>query len=354
MFDDLIAQAPYMPPQAEKESLLLAALNELTVHHAERCIPYRRILDAVWNGRRAVSAISEVPYLPVSIFKAIDLVSTPERTMLMTSSGTSGQQPSRIHVDAVTSARQSRALVETLKPVLGPSRLPFLIVDTKSVISDPALLTARGAGVLGLMKFGAKAAFVLDDDLALDVSKVRDFVRANGGKPFLIFGFTFLVWSALYKQFGDGELDLSNAILIHSGGWKRMENERVSNDEFRRRLKQRFGLRQIFNFYGMVEQIGSIFLEASDGCLYPPNFADVIVRDERTWEPLGPGQVGLIQVVSALPLSYPGHSLLTEDRGEIVSVDAGVDGRLGKAIRIHGRLPKAELRGCSDVAAAAA
>lgn len=154
------------------------------------------------------------------------------------------------------------------------------------------------------------------------------------------------------RVFAPGELDLANAILIHSGGWKHMESQKIGNGEFRARLYEKFGIRRIFNFYGMVEQIGSIFLEASDGNLYPSNFADVIIRDERTWEPLGPGEVGVVQVLSALPLSYPGHSLLTEDRGEIVSIDAGVDGRLGKAIRIHGRLPKAELRGCSDVVAA--
>jgi hypothetical protein len=33
-------------------------------------------------------------------------------------------------------------------------------------------------------------------------------------------------------------------------------------------------------------------------------------------------------------------------------VDKGVDGRFGQAVRILGRVPKAELRGCSDVIAA--
>ena len=116
---------------------------------------------------------------------------------------------------------------------------------------------------------------------------------------------------------------------------------------------QRFGLRRIHNFYGMVEQIGSVFLEASDGYLYAPNFTDVIIRDPITWEPLGPGQTGLIELLSLLPRSYPGHVILTEDMGEIVAIDTGTDGWLGKAVRIHGRMPKAELRGCSDVVAAA-
>ena len=45
----------------------------------------------------------------------------------------------------------------------------------------------------------------------------------------------------------------------------------------------------------------------------PPLFADLQVRDPLTHQPLGVGQPGLLQVLSAIPGSYPGHSLLTED-----------------------------------------
>jgi hypothetical protein len=354
MFEALISRAPYSLPQAEKERVLLQALNELTLYHQEHCPPYARILDAMWGSRYEAGRVDEVPYLPVAVFKQLKLISTSAPSTVLRSSGTTGQQQSQIFVDAETSARQSRALVDTLKPVLGDKRLPFLIIDTKQVISDITMLTARGAGVLGLLKFGAKATFALDEHLDVNKDSVRAFLTANGASRFLIFGFTFLVWSKLVASFKDGVLDLSNAILIHSGGWKKLETEKVSNQEFRAALARKFGLTQVYNFYGMVEQIGSIFLEGADGNLYPANFADVIIRDERTWEPLGPGQVGILQVVSALPRSYPGHSVLTDDRAEIVTVDAGVGGRMGKAIRVYGRLPKAELRGCSDVIAAMA
>jgi hypothetical protein len=198
MFRDLVFRPPFSLPQQEKERLLLTALNELTCFHAEHCEPYRRILDALWSGVRTAGSLSEMPFLPVSIFKQTDLVTTREKAMVLASSGTTGQRPSRIFVDAETSARQSLALVETLKPLLGTKRLPLLIVDTKEVISDPALLTARGAGVLGLMKFGTKATFALDSELNLDRDAVCAFMAANGDRPFLIFGFTFLVWSQLY------------------------------------------------------------------------------------------------------------------------------------------------------------
>ncbi len=353
LFDRMIETEPFSLPQARKEALLLEGFNDLARHHYANSPEYARIVDIAWGGPRIYASLADAPYIPVGLFKEIDLRSSAGKTTVLTSSGTTGQRPSRIIVDAETSARQARALVASYRPILGSRRLPFLAIDTKDVIRATTL-TARGGGVLGMMKFGAKPAFALNADLSVDRNTIVAFVAANGDAPFFLFGFTFLVWIGLHKQFADGELDLSNATLIHSGGWKKLEAEAVSNAEFRAALGRRFGLTKIFNFYGFVEQMGSMFIEASDGLLYPPNFADVIIRHPETLEPLGPGEVGVIQVISLLPTSYPGHSVLTEDLGEIVTVDAGVDGRLGKAIRIHGRIKKAELRGCSDVIGAIA
>jgi phenylacetate-coenzyme A ligase PaaK-like adenylate-forming protein len=121
---------------------------------------------------------------------------------------------------------------------------------------------------------------------------------------------------------------------------------------FRARLAESAGISAVRNFYGMAEQVGSVFVEGEDGLLYPPWFADVVIRDPQTLAPLPPGRTGVVQVVSLLPRSYPGHSLLTEDLGVIEHIDGAAPGRCGKGFRILGRVPKTELRGCSDVAAA--
>jgi len=110
----------------------------------------------------------------------------------------------------------------------------------------------------------------------------------------------------------------------------------------------KFGITQIYNFYGMVEQVGSVFLENSQGFLHCPNFADVIIRNPIDFSEQEHGKEGLIQVVSALPKSYPGFSLLTEDIGVIMGEDDASNGWKGKYFKIIGRAKKAELRGCSD------
>lgn len=64
------------------------------------------------------------------------------------------------------------------------------------------------------------------------------------------------------------------------------------------------------------------------------------------------GEKGIIQVVSTIPESYPGHSLITEDEGVLLGEDDCPCGRKGKYFKIYGRLKNAEIRGCSDTYAA--
>ena len=173
-----------------------------------------------------------------------------------------------------------------------------------------------------MMNFGREHFYALDENLDLDVERLKAFLQKWGKEPFLIFGFTFLVWSRFYSALVDSGLDLSQGIHVHSGGWKKLQEQAVSAQIFRDRFREVCGLTRIYNFYGMVEQVGSIFLEGEDGYLYPPNFADVIIRDPNTLEELPPGQPGVIEVLSVLPRSYPGHCLLTEDLGVVHAIDS--------------------------------
>jgi hypothetical protein len=338
-------------PQAAKEERLLAELTDLVAHHRRGCPPYAAILDALGDpGGHASTA--DLPWLPVRLFKTHTLRSVPAEDVVkvLTSSGTTGDV-SRIYLDRAATVTQTRMLARTVQTVLGPRRLPMLLVDRAGVVGDRRSASARGAGALGMANFGRDHVWLLDQHDRPDVAALEGFLARHGDEPFLVFGFTFMVWRYLYEVARERSLDLSNGILVHSGGWKKLADVAVDNAEFRRRLAADTGLRQVYNFYGMVEQIGTVFLEGPQGgSLYCPDFADVIVRDPETWQPLPPGRPGLIEVLSTLPTSYPGHVLLTEDLGVVHGVDDG--DWPGKRFTVLGRLPRAEARGCSDTYAA--
>lgn len=332
---------------AERDADLLVEITARVEEHRERCAPYGRIMNALGYDPEQVRTLADIPPLPVGLFKDLELRSVAEDDVVrvLQSSGTTGS-PSRIFLDRDATIDQQQVLADTLASVLGSERLPMLIVDTEAVTTDEAL-SARGAGVLGLMPFGREHTFVLDADGEVDLDRVRDFLRAFGDQPFAIFGFTFMVWIYLYEPAHELGLDLSQGVLLHSGGWKKLADRSVSNEDFRTRLGEAFGLSRIHNFYGMAEQIGVVYLEGpSGGDLYAPDMAQIVIRDPFTLEPVPHGTEGLIEVLSSLPRSYPGNALLTEDVGVINGVDDG--DWPGPRFSVLRRLPRAEPRGCSD------
>jgi hypothetical protein len=353
-FDDLLNLPQYSLPQAEKEAVLLAELKRLDGRHRERCPEYARLASILFPGHEDPASLTAMPFLPVGLFKSRTLssIAPDEVFRVLNSSGTTGQAPSKIVLDRETAQLQTTALSRIMTHVLGPKRLPMLLIEQPDLVKDRRSFNARAAGLLGMMNFGRNHCYALDSELNPRLDAMKEFLHQYGGEPFLIFGFTFLVWSRFYEPAVAAGLDLSNGILVHSGGWKKLQDRAVTAETFRESFRSATGLTRIYNFYGMVEQVGSIFLEGEDGWLYPPNFADVIIRDPHSLAELPPGETGVIQVVSALPRSYPGHSLLTEDLGTVRAVDTGTCGRRGKAFSVSGRLPRAELRGCSDVIAA--
>lgn len=355
--EPLLRVPQYTADDNEKKSRLLKGLVALTEHHRTASAPYARIVDALFpDYSRSVTSLADVPWIPVGLFKShrLQSVADSEIAAILSSSGTTGQTPSRIVLDKDATILQRRALASVMSTILGPGRLPMLILDSQSTTRSRHAMNARAAGVLGMMTFGTAHCFALNDSLEVQVDVIERFLRRFGAEPFLVFGFTFLVWQALVEQLTAGSADLSNAILVHSGGWKKLTERSVSNTVFKARLEEQTGIRRTHDFYGMVEQIGSVFLEAEDGLLYPPDFADVIIRDPRTLEVVPSGSEGVIQVLSLLPRSYPGHSILTEDLGVIIHENARSAPRRGKGFRVLARIPRSELRGCSDVIATAA
>ncbi len=351
----LLDAASYSLAQPEKERLLTERLRELTLIHRERSDAYRRILSALGTEPEAIRSLADVPILPIGLFKSHALRSIPEEHVfkVITSSGTTGAATSRIYLDAPAARLQTRALASIMTHWLGSSRLPMLIVDSRTTIMDRRTLAARGAGINGMSMFGRDHFFALHADMGLDREALAAWLSRHGGSPVLIFGFTFIVWEHLLGALRPGEIDLTNGILLHSGGWKKLADRAVDSEAYKAELRRITGLRRVHNFFGMAEQTGTVFVECDHGLLHAPNAADVIVRDPANWEVVADGEVGVAQMLSALPESYPGHSILTEDLVRVEAVDSCPCGRRGKAISALGRVPAAELRGCSDVYAAA-
>lgn len=351
-FEEYLEISPYSLTKEDKNRFLLKELNSLIKKHSSNCKEYNSILKAYNFDNSEFDSIEDMPMLPVRLFKDYELKSCSDEEVIktLTSSGTTSQKVSKIFLDKETSTFQTKALIKIMQTYLGKKRLPMLIIDTKAILKNRKMFSARGAGILGLSNFGRKHTYALDENMEIDFDVIESFLKEHKDEKIFIFGFTFMIWQYFYEKLKekDIKLNLSNAVLIHSGGWKKLVEKAVDNDTFKASLKEQIGIEEIHDFYGMVEQVGSIFVECEEGHLHTPIFSDVITRDPMTLKPNPFKTEGIIEVLSVLPRSYPGHILLTEDLGTILGEDDCPCGKKGKYFIVKGRLPKAEIRGCSD------
>lgn len=356
--NEILEIAPYSLDRGQKHQLLNERLRELTRKHYNQCEAYRRMMDARGLDISNLPDYELLPYLPVRLFKEFELHSCEKSEVVktMTSSGTTGQQVSRIFLDRETSSAQQKCLTKIVSHFLGTKRVPMLILDSTAVVKNRNMFSARGAGILGFSMFGNKRQYALNEDMELDVEGMKEFLEANKGETIFMFGFTFMIWQHFYKKLLESgyKPDLSKGILIHGGGWKKLVTEKVSPEEYKNSLNEVCGILpdNVHDYYGMVEQTGCIYMECKYGHLHTSIFSDVLIRRPFDFSLAEIGEKGLIEVVSTLPESYPGHVLLTEDEGMILGEDDCPCGLKGKYFKIEGRIKNAEIRGCSDTYAA--
>lgn len=355
-YDEILGIPPYSMSKDEKHDFLTRTLKDLSQHHYENCPEYKRIVDGLGIDISAINSYYDIPFLPVRLFKEYELrsIGSEQVAKTMTSSGTTGQQVSKIFLDRETSANQTKTLTRIVNSFIGNSRLPMIILDTSAIVKNRAMFSARGAGILGFQMFGRDKIYALDENMQLNVDGLKAFLEKHAGEDLFLFGFTFMIWQHFYEELKKSgiKFDLSRGTLIHGGGWKKLIDQKVSPEEFKSALNAVCGITRVYDYYGMVEQTGTIYMECECGHLHASVFSDVITRRASDFSVCDKGEKGLIEVVSVLPHSYPGHALLTEDEGIILGEDDCPCGRKGKYFSVIGRIKNAEIRGCSDTYAA--
>ncbi len=357
---ELLTASPYAMDPQEHEQALLSVLKKELEYACESNAQFANYVRH-WPIRvSAAKTVADLPYLPVSAFKAnppLSLVPAAEIKRTLTSSSTSGQVPSRVVLDAATSRRMTKGVIAIIRDFIGSARRPYLVIDTKENLGRQAELGARGAAIQALGSFATEIVPCLNTDFAgnasLDLEKLLAFAGQWKAASVLVYGFTYVIWTQLVRPLVERgiKLNIGDAHVLHSGGWKRLEQQSVTKDVFIREVAGVFGCApdRIIDYYGMVENVGVVYPDCAQGYKHVPAFADIIIRDPLTLAPAEPGRPGVVQVCSALPTSFPGFLLLTDDMGEIVGRDGCACGRRGTYFRFLRRVPKVEVRGCGNL-----
>jgi hypothetical protein len=358
--ESVLLQPPYGVDPQQRHRVLLALFKQELAYACERNPRFRNYVEQWPTDFRVADKISDLPYLPVGVFKTsppLALVGADDVKRTLSSSATTGQVPSRIVLDAATARRMAKGVTTIIRDFIGPARRPYLVIDTPENLAAQAELGARGAAIQALGSFATEVVSCLhpghNGDSSVDLEKLLACAAKWKDSEVLVYGFTYVIWTNLVQplQRQGITLDVPNVRVLHSGGWKRLHEQAVTRDAFTRGVASIFGCSpyRVIDYYGMVENVGVIYPDCDHGNKHVPAFADVIVRDPLTLAPVKGGQRGLIQVCSVLPTSFPGFLLLTEDMAEVIDYDGCPCGRRGISFRFAGRAPKAEVRGCGNL-----
>ncbi len=350
--DNLQKLNPFEVDKKKKNKIYINQIRSLNLHHYNHCEKYKKIINNLKFNLKNENKLEDFPMLPIRIFKKFDLKSVSEDKIVkkLVSSGTSGQELSKIYLDKKNASDQVRVLGRIMSTILGNKRLPMLIIDQNPKNIDKSIFNARTAAIYGFSIFGTQHCYLLDEKQNINYISLNNFLKKHGSNNFLIFGFTSLVYENLIQKLSKNliENNFKNGILIHGGGWKKMEKLKINNAIFKKKLVEKINLNKIYNYYGLVEQTGSVFIESKKcGYFHTSIYSDIFIRDKK-FNIVKNKKKGLIQLISLLPTSYPGHNILTEDVGEIIGEDNCKCGLKGKYFLVHGRTKEAEIRGCSD------
>lgn len=345
---NLLSRDPYSP---RDEKLFLEEMKALTNHHLAGSPDYHNI----WPNWRDAEIVENLPFVHVGLFKQIDLMTHYQgikRERVLESSATTGTS-SKIALDAESSALQAESSTKILANFLGDHRRPLLILDCVRSLVTRGSLKARVAAAMSLKVLASEVHFLLDD-LNDPASLNWDIVKqaANDHSELFVYGFSWILWSTWAKPNLPSEATAAlqdiNVCFVHSGGWKKLESQQVSRQEFDQKLLSEVGPgSKVVDYYGLVEQIGIVYPLCEYGYRHVPVWAEVIVRDSYTLEPLL-GKPGQLQLLNTLARGAPYHNVLTEDLGVITEGSCPCN-RSGRRFELLGRIPKAEVRGCANV-----
>jgi phenylacetate-coenzyme A ligase PaaK-like adenylate-forming protein len=278
-----------------------------------------------------VRSIAEIPFLPIQFFKSHQII-TGEITaeIIFTSSGTTGQLPSKHHVANTDLYRTS--FLKTFELYYGSPK------DYCILALLPSYLEREGSSLVYMVdelirRSGhPESGFYLHEleNLAQRLRKLD-----SGGTKVLLIGVSF----ALLDLVQEYSFSLKNTIVMETGGMKGRKKEMI-REELHAILKNGFGVSHIHSEYGMTELLSQAY-STGNGRFECPPWMRVLIRDPEdplTLLPEGKsGGVNILDLANLHSCSF----IATQDLGKL---------HPGKNFEILGRFDHSDLRGCNLLA----
>lgn len=310
-----------------KDSFDLLAI-EIFQYQAINNPVYKEYLDYLDINALEVKKVSEIPFLPIELFKNHKILSgNTDPEMIFESSGTTGSIPSRHYIADLEIYQKS--IEKGFRHFFGdPSEYVFLALLPSYLERNNSSLVYMVQHLMSLSDHEDNGFYLYDHD------KLNNAIKRNSGSNKKIFfigvSFALLDFAENYNP------DLSKAVIMETGGMKGQRRE-LTRPELHDTLKQAFHTNNIMSEYGMAELLSQAYAK-KEGYFETPEWMKFLVRDVN--DPfcyIGNGQTGGLNVIDLANVNSCSF-IASQDLGRIMD-----DGR----IEILGRFDNSDIRGCS-------
>jgi hypothetical protein len=331
------------------ESTFNALALRAFTHQMDSNATYRAFCEARDVRPAGIGRWEDVPAVPTTAFKRLDLVSSDGRPVeaVFRTSGTTGGYGARGRHLVPSLALYRASLLPNFRAALlpGGERLPLLsLVPSPAEAPDSSLSSMVGTAGHELCD-GVR--WLVDGDGRLDLAGFVESAAAleAEGRPALLTGTAYAFVHLLDGLTLRGEkAPLPEGTRIMETGGFKGRSRVLGRDALYRAVEELLGVptHRVVNEYGMTELLSQLYEPvlregpSAERRHVPPPWLRARALDPGTLEPLPPGEVGLLAFFDLANLGSVCH-VLTEDLGSVAP-----DG-----MRLQGRVEGAEPRGCS-------
>jgi phenylacetate-coenzyme A ligase PaaK-like adenylate-forming protein len=288
---------------------------------------YQRFCQLLKVHPTEVSALKQIPFLPIHFFKSEKIISAglkAEKTF--NSSGTTGSITSQHHVADMKYYEASFS--NAFQQFYGdPKNYVFLALL-------PSYLERGGSSLVYMVdkliseSNNPDSGFYLNNLDAL-IEKVKS-LEAKGQKTILL-GVSYALLDLVEKQ----KFELKHTIVMETGGMKGRRKEMIKN-ELHEILAEGFGVAKIHSEYGMTELLSQAYSKG-EGIYQCPPWMKILTRDTEdalTYIRSKTGGLNIIDLANTLSCSF----IATQDLGKL---------HPNNTFEVMGRFDNSDIRGCN-------
>jgi phenylacetate-coenzyme A ligase PaaK-like adenylate-forming protein len=301
---------------------------EVFAHQFKNNRVYRSFCDLLYIHPSDVKTIEEIPFLPIEFFKKRKVLSSLEEIEeVFSSSGTTGATTSKHFVTNINYYKES--YLKGFQHFYGD-------VNEYTILALlPNYLERKGSSLIFMVDDLIRKSNNLDSGFYLNnlnelAKKLVELNESN--KKVLLIGVSFALLDLVEKY----QFNLSNAIVMETGGMKGRRKELIRN-ELHSILQEGFGVNKIHSEYGMTELLSQAYSKGN-GVFETPPWMKILIRDTEDALTILPknknGGINIIDLANYNSCSF----IATQDLGKVFE---------NNTFEVIGRFDNSDIRGCN-------